>query len=311
MVGGDGREPGPERRVGRSQAAAPAALGHGRIARPQRVHRVVGRARLGDGLELGADLAGSDPPSATAARRQRPDRPAHLDDIERLEGREAVAPGRDRRRQALDDVHHRGPFIAGHDPASRGCAAAPIRTGRPARGRAGRGFATTGSWPERTRRFDRLLASTAMGTQAARDRRSGPADRHGLARRAPRGPRPPPRPRLAEPARLQQAPHPGRRLQRPASRDRPSRHGTRDRRRGARMADPDARADRRRPAPLGGRRGRPDRLLRRRRAQSTGDPRLLAAAAVPLPAGAAAHPRRRHRGLAAGGPRDDDRGPGG
>ena len=61
------------------------------------------------------------------------------------------------------------------------------------------------------------------------------------------------------------------------------------------------------PASMAGRRGRPDRLLRRRRAQPAGHPRLLAHAALPVPEGPAAHPRRRHRSLATGRSADDDR----
>ena len=74
------------------------------------------------------------------------------------------------------------------------------------------------------------------------------------------------------------------------------------------MAGPDARTDGRRPAPLGRRRGRSGRDLRRHRPQPTGDPRLLGAAAVSISVDAAAHPRRRHRGVAAGRSSHDDRG---
>ena len=62
---------------------------------------------------------------------------------------------------------------------------------------------------------------------------------------------------------------------------------------------PDAEQVEARPATLAGRRGRPGRLLRRHRAQPPGHPRLLAAAAVPVPDGPPAHPRRWDRGLAA------------
>ena len=58
---------------------------------------------------------------------------------------------------------------------------------------------------------------------------------------------------------------------------------------------------------LAGRRGRPDRLLRRRRHEPPGDPRLLAAAPVSVPGRPRAHPRRRDRGLAARRRRDDHR----
>ena len=153
-----------------------------------------------------------------------------------------------------------------------------------------------GSPEPSSRRVARPTASTAETSRS----RARAARRRRLARRAPRRPGPADRPRRAEPARLQQAPHPGRDLQRPAQGTRPQGHRARDRRRRARVAGPDARADRGRPAPLAGRRGRPDRLLRRHRAQSPGHPRLLAAAPVRLPGRPPAHPRRRHRGLAAG-----------
>ena len=63
-------------------------------------------------------------------------------------------------------------------------------------------------------------------------------------------------------------------------------------------------------APVGGRRGRSDRVLRRHRARSPGHPRLLAAPPVSISARAYAHPRRRDQGLAPRGPPDDHRYPG-
>ena len=95
-------------------------------------------------------------------------------------------------------------------------------------------------------------------------------------------------------------------LQRPAQGAGAQGHGPRDRRRRARVARPDPRGGRAGAPALAGRRRRPDRLLRRHRAEPPGDPRLLAAAPVSISRGPAAHPRRRDRSLAARRRRDHD-----
>ena len=137
----------------------------------------------------------------------------------------------------------------------------------------------------------------------------GPTDRCRLARRAPRGPRPPGRPVARPTARLQQAPR--RRARPTATSTRSWRlrgHGPRDGRRRARVAGPDARGDRAPPARW--RVGDGDRVvfyddvgMNRQAIRGYWLLRLYG-----FPTRSPAHPRRRDRGLAAGRRRDHDRG---